>query len=279
MADEIDVRTFADEVRAAGDALSPARANLLAAREIAYADLRPSVVLDELNTLAESARPALAAHRTPATRGQALAECLFQTAGLHGNREEYGDPRNSYLNEVMRRHLGLPISLSAVFLYVAERLDLPAEGVGMPGHFIVSVPAAAGPVYLDPFNGGQSLTRADCEHLVQQSTGYHGAFDRRWLRPTPPRDIVARMLGNLRNTYTQLEDWPPLLRVLDRLCELQPDEPSHVRDLGTVLYRSGALRSATERLTEYLTRAPHADDADQVRRSRDLLVDELSRLN
>jgi regulator of sirC expression with transglutaminase-like and TPR domain len=276
---EIDALSFADEVRTAGEALSPTRANLLAAREIAYADLRPSAVLAELDALATQAASAIAAHSTLSGRGQALAEYLFQTHGLHGNREEYGDPRNSYIHEVLRRRLGLPISLSAVFLHIGARLGLPVSGVGMPGHFIVCVPAEGSSLYLDPFNGGQPLTREACAELVQQATGYHGGFDQRWLNPTRPHDIVARMLGNLRNTYTQMEDWPVLLRVVERLCELQPEEPAHVRDLGTVLYRVGALRRAADRLGEYLARAPRAADVDQVRQSRDMLLDELSRLN
>lgn len=277
---EIDATTFAEEVRVAGEGLSPVRANLLFAREILYPDFRPSATLAELNSLAEAAARSIAGHTTITTRAQALAEYLFHTAGLCGNRTEYGDPRNSYINEVLRRRLGLPISLAAIYLYVGQQLNLPVTGVGMPGHFIVSVQGEeAEPVYLDPFNGGRTLTREDCIQLVQQATGHRGAFDRRWLAPTSARDTVARMLGNLRNTYTQLEDWPLLLRVLARLCELQPDEPTHVRDLGTALYRNGALRSAAERLTEYLARAPHAADADQVRRSRDMLVDELAQLN
>lgn len=277
---EIDATTFAVEVRVAGEGLSPVWANLLFAREILYPDLHPSATLAELNLLAKAATRAIASHITLATRGQALAEYLFDTAGLRGNRDEYGDPRNSYLNDVLRRRLGLPISLAAIYLHVGQQLNLPAAGVGMPGHFIVSVQGdEAEPVYLDPFNGGKTLTREDCIQLVQQATGHRGVFDRRWLTPTSARAMVARMLGNLRNTYTQLEDWLLLLRVLARLCELQPDEPAHVRDLGTALYRNGALRSAAERLTEYLARAPHAADADQVRRSRDLLVDELAQLN
>ncbi|MGQ0604509.1 MAG: SirB1 family protein [Anaerolineales bacterium] len=277
---EIDATTFAEEVRVAGEGLSPVRANLLFAREILYPDLRPSATLAELNSLAEAAARSIAGHITAPTRGRALAEYLCNIAGLRGNRTEYGDPRNSYINEVLRRRLGLPISLAAIYLYVGQQLNLPVAGVGMPGHFVVSVQGdEVEPLYLDPFNGGKTLTREDCVQLVQQATGHRGAFDRRWLAPTSARDTVARMLGNLRNTYTQLEDWPLLLRVLARLCELQPDEPVHVRDLGTALYRNGALRSAAERLTEYLARAPHAADADQVRRSRDMLVDELAQLN
>ncbi len=273
---DLDLTTFAEEVRAADAALSPARANLLFARDIAYPDLRPALYLRQLDDLAEAAARALKGADV-AARARSLAEFLFRQQGFHGNRAEYGDPRNSFLNEVLTRRLGLPISLSVVFLHVGQQLELPVKGVGMPGHFIVGVTTSAGMLYLDPFNGGAPLTREQCLERVQQATGYRGRFDPRWLAPTPPRDIVARMLNNLRHVYSQAEDWPRTLSVIERLRELQPDEPAHVRDLGMVLYRNGALRRAAESLTQYLALAPNAKDADQVRQSRNLLWDELAR--
>jgi regulator of sirC expression with transglutaminase-like and TPR domain len=274
---DLDQTTFAEEV--SGDALaSAARANLLFAREIAYPDLRPSVYLRELDDWAEAAARIIEGEED-ATRARSLAEFLFQQQGFHGNRAEYGDPRNSYLNDVLARRTGLPITLSAIFLHLGQQLGLPVYGVGMPGHFIVGVTTEQAALYLDPFNGGAPLNRERCLELVQQSTGYQGRLDLRWLAPTPPRDIVARMLNNLRNVYSRAEDWPHALSVIERLRELQPAEAAHARDLGMVLYRTGALRRAAESLTEYLALAPTAKDADQVRQSRNLLWDELARRN
>ncbi|MGH2524315.1 MAG: SirB1 family protein, partial [Anaerolineales bacterium] len=204
---EIDGNTFKAEVRAAGQQLSPARAGLLLAREIAYPSLRPSDYLIQLDDMALAAHRALQAYTTLETRGLALAEYLFHTLGFRGDSTDYTNPRNSYLNDVLERRTGLPISLSVVYLALSERLRLPVDGVGMPGHFIVALEGADGPLYLDPFHGGMTLTVEDCARLVSQSTGYPGAFEPRWLLPTPPRDIVARMLNNLRNFYLQAEDW------------------------------------------------------------------------
>jgi regulator of sirC expression with transglutaminase-like and TPR domain len=276
---EIDSTTFAAEVRRVGAALSPLWANLLFTRQIAYPDLTPSTTLAELDQLTHSAAQSISAHQSAEARGQALAEYLFGTFGLTGNQADYGDPRNSFIHEVLQRRLGLPISLSAIYLQIGRQLELPVEGVGMPGHFIVSVRGEAGPIYLDPFHGGGALTLTDCARLVQQATGYGGLFNQRWLATTSGLDIVIRMLSNLRNAYAQVEDWPHALRVVECLREVQPDEPTHVRDLGMVLYRNGALRSAAERLNEYLTLHPQAADAAEVRRGRDQLVEELSRLN
>lgn len=152
-------------------------------------------------------------------------------------------------------------------------------GVGLPGHFIVAVDAPAETVYLDPFHGGMRLTVEDCARLVRSASGYQGLFEARWLAPTPPREIVARMLNNLRNFYVQMEDWPPAIAVVERLRDLQPNVPAHVRDLGLLHYRSGSLRLASRLLDEYLARAPDAADFDSVRQSRDSLVEHLMRLN
>lgn len=276
---EIDSTTFEAEVSRAGDNLSPVRAGLLLARECAYPNLRPSDCLTQLDELAGEARPRLAAHLTAETRAAALAEYLFQTEGFRGNRADYSDPRNSYLNEVLERRLGLPITLSVIFLEVARQLDLAAAGVGLPGHFIVSVLGDDGPVYLDPFNTAQELTLAECAVLVQGAMGRAAGFDPVWLKPTPQRDIVARTLNNLRSFYVSVEDWPLAIRVLERLRMLQPAVSSHVRDLGVLHYRNGAIRRASELLNEYLARSPAAADVDAVCKGRDRLWEELARLN
>ena len=180
---------------------------------------------------------------------------------------------------MLERRLGLPISLSVVFLHLAERLGLPATGIGMPGHFIVSVQGEAGPVYLDPFNAGRRLTVAECAELVQGAMGPAASFDPAWLNPTPRRDIVARMLNNLRGFYVSVEDWGMAIGIMERLLVLQPDEASHVRDLGVLHYRNGAVRRAAELLAEYLVLRPGASDAEAVRQGRDRLWEELARLN
>jgi regulator of sirC expression with transglutaminase-like and TPR domain len=275
---EIDATSFAAEVSAAGDALSPVRAGLLFARECAYPDLRPSDYVMQVEDLAEAARTALAVHRTAHARGTALAHFLCQAQGFRGNAADYGDPRNSYLNQVLDRRLGIPISLSVIFLEIGQRLRLPVAGIGMPGHFIVRVGAGDDPLYLDLFHGGRTLGLADCQALVQASTGV-AEFDPQWLAPTPPRDIVARMLNNLRGLYVSREAWPLAVAVLERLQALQPGVAGHARDLGVVHYRLGNLRRGAALLSEYLTRQPNAPDVEAVRQGRDLMLQELARLN
>jgi regulator of sirC expression with transglutaminase-like and TPR domain len=276
---DIDSTGFGDEVRRAGNNLSPVRAGLLFARECGYPDLRPSDYLIRLQDLAAEAKDCLEICPTPAAKGTALAEFLFQTAGFRGNRDDYSDPRNSYLNQVLDRRLGLPISLSVIFLELAEQLDLPASGVGMPGHFIVSVLGDDGPCYLDPFNAGRQLTVDECAALVRGALARETGFDPNWLKPTPKPDIVARMLNNLRGFYVSVEDWPLAIRIVERLAVLQPAATVHVRDLGVLHYRNGAVGRASELFNEYLRRSPGAPDAEAVRNGRDRLREELARLN
>jgi regulator of sirC expression with transglutaminase-like and TPR domain len=275
----IDQTTFAEEVGQAGDNLSPVRAGLLLARECAYPELVPSRCLAQLDELAERAEPLLQSFSSAEARTDALAEFLFQSEGFRGNTDDYSDPRNSYLNQVLERRLGLPISLSIIFVELARRAGLPASGIGLPGHFIAGVMLDEGPVYLDPFHAGRRLTEADCTELVSGVLGRPASFDPRWLRPTPPRDIVARMLNNLRGFYISVDDWPMAIRIVERLIVLQPAVSEHVRDLGILYYRRGALGRAAELLGEYVRRSPAAPDADAVRKGRDHLRDELARLN
>jgi regulator of sirC expression with transglutaminase-like and TPR domain len=275
----LDLTTFEAEVSEAGDALSPVRAGLLFARECAYPDLRPSESMVQLETLAEQARPVVSGVDTDAERGLALAEFLFETTGYRGNSADYADPRNSYLNHVLERRLGLPISLSVIYLELGQQLGLAVVGVGLPGHFIVSLAGEDGPIFIDPFHAGRQLSLADCRALARRSVGPEVTFDEAWLAPTSPRDIVARMLNNLRGFYISVEDWPLAIRVLERLRQLQPHDGRHLRDLGLLYYRHGAYRRASTLLNDYLVRNPDAPDLDAVRRGRDRLLEELARLN
>lgn len=276
---EIETTTFEAEVREAGEQLSPVRAGLLLARECAYPELRPTHYLVQLQVLAAQADRSLRGLNTLAERGEALAAYLFQEAGFRGNAEDYTDPRNSYLNQVLDRRLGLPITLSVVFLELANQLDLPARGIGLPWHFIVSVVGDGEPLYLDPFHGGRRLTVAECLALMRPTQGPAAGFDPEWLQPTSSRDIVARMLNNLRAFYVSVDDWPMAIRIVEHICQLQPAVSGHLRDLGLLHYRAGQLGRAATLLSEYLWRSPTASDVEAVRKSRDLLRIELARLN
>lgn len=274
----IDHIRFADEVRRPGGP-GLIRAALLFAKEIAYPDLRPSAYLARLDGWAEAAQARCNPDATIAERAGSLSEFLFEQIGLRGNSETYDDPRNSFVNEVVDRRLGLPIALSAIFLELAARVELPAYGIGLPGHFIVGVGEGQPHILLDPFNGGKQITAEAAAALVRQVTGFGGPLKREWLQPMAVEDILARMLLNLRGVYVQAEDWLSAIAVLDRLRQLQPAAAAHVRDLGLLHYRNGSPRRSAQHLEEYLLRHPDATDAKAVRNTLDGLLRQIARLN
>lgn len=269
--------TIADEL-----ALQPvnlSRVALLCAQAIEYTDLDVSACMAQMADLAAAARPYLPDDDPVLVRGVLLAEFLFSRDMFAGNRQAYDDPRNSFLNEVLARKTGIPISLSILYLEVARRLAVPAYGVGLPGHFIVGVRGEGETWYLDPFNGGGRLSLNECARLVEHTTGNKGPFQHHWLMPSDPGTITARLLNNLRSVYAQREQWDKALVVIDLLRLVQPDVPEHFRDLGLVHYRNGSTIMAARYLEAYLQQAPDAKDAQMIRDGIADKIDEWARLN
>lgn len=271
------ISTFQDVIHA--EPIDVPRAALCFAREIAYPELDVDAHLTRLDGLANAAWFHILPQHSLAEQAEALADFLFIQERFQGNAGEYSDPRNSYLNQVLERRLGIPISLSVVYIAIAERLGIPAQGIGLPGHFIVGLPTPAGDIYLDPFHGGARLSVEDCAQLVRQVSGYDGPWREDWLRPMPPQAILTRMLNNLRNIYYHSEAWDSALAVIERLRLLQPEIPDLLRDLGMVHHRRGALRQAVQHYELYLARATDAPDAGTVRLHLESAVKSLSQLN
>jgi regulator of sirC expression with transglutaminase-like and TPR domain len=259
--------------------LDVAKAALCFAQEIAYPRLEVVRYLDALDSLVVSARQAIPAGLSHTEQAVSLAEFLFVQEGFRGNHSEYHDPRNSFLNDVLDRRLGIPISLSVIYLHIGLRLGYPVSGVGMPGHFIVCVRGREGSILLDPFNGGVILKPEDCIQLVRQATGYNGAFDTSWLRSTKPAEILARMLNNLRGIYIHREDWQEAVAVVERLRIIRPESADLMRDLGLLFYHQGSLRRSIGMLDAYLRQSPDAADASQIRDCIRFISKELASLN
>jgi regulator of sirC expression with transglutaminase-like and TPR domain len=196
----------------------------------------------------------------------ALRTVLADEEGLRGNEADYGDPRNSFLNEVLDRRLGIPISLSAVYMEVARRVGLPLEGVGFPGHFLTKYVSPGGrEVFVDAFNRGELLSADECAARYRARTGGRD-LDRRHLAAVTRRQILSRMLANLRRIYLERSDDVRAYAVVDRMLLLAPDELDLLRDRGLVSARLGAAGPAERDLEAYLSRAPAAADAAEVKR-------------
>lgn len=204
---------------------------------------------------------------------QAINRRLFEELGFAGNHAEYYDPRNSYLNDVLRRRLGNPISLAVVQMEIARRLGVALEGVSFPGHFLVSLPVGDGMLVMDPFNGGRPLS---AEELRQRAQPHFGepVPDEALLRilvPASPRAILVRMLRNLHALYAERGDWARAVRCADRILRLSPDNAEALRDRGLGYLELGHRAGATRDLGRYLRIQPEAEDAETV---RDRLVEQ-----
>jgi regulator of sirC expression with transglutaminase-like and TPR domain len=239
-----------------------AQAALLYARD-AYPDLDPVLYLHQLDEWAESIRADVATSIDPLAT---LNRYLFDDLHFQGNRRFYGDPRNSYLNQVIDRRLGLPITLSVIYLEVARRVGLQVEGVGLPGHFIVRHLDRSGVSYVDPFHQGRQLTLEDCRSLVVDLSNGALEFQPGMLEPVDARHILTRMLNNLKNAYVQEQQFDRAVPVVERLLDLAPDEPTHLRDLGLLHYQLDHYGPALQALHQYasITDAPPDDPVQQI---------------
>jgi regulator of sirC expression with transglutaminase-like and TPR domain len=269
--------TFKEELNR--PAINVPRAALLFARTIAYPNLDVGGYLAQLDHLAMVARPALARCVTLSERVDALAELLFLDLDFRGDRNDPDDPRNSLLNCVIDRRRGVPITLTCLFVAVAQRLGLPAYGIGLPGHFIAGVYHEGEEIYLDPFNAGARLSIADCWRLVQATNPREDTFQARWLAAVRPSDMLAGMLANLCNAYVQREEWQKAISTLQHLVVVQPETSYHLRDLGYLYMYSGSMRLSAQYLEAYLRQAPGASDFDAVLDSLKIVAGRLALWN
>jgi regulator of sirC expression with transglutaminase-like and TPR domain len=192
-----------------------------------------------------------------------LAERLGRDCGFRGNQKNYYAPENSFINRVLERKLGIPISLAVVYIEVARRVGVRAAGVGFPGHFLVRVEDAEQVVIVDPCSS-RPLSRLALERLLSAAGGGRLKLNDAMLDATPTRHVIVRMLLNLRHIYARRGDRPQLLVTLDRLVELLPEAVEHRRDRGLLCARLGAMAVARADLAAYLQQLPHAADAAEL---------------
>ena len=253
-----------------------ARVALLIARD-AYTQMSPRAYLRRIDRLADQLRPRL--RGSLAARTAELSAFLFEECGFAGNTENYYDPRNSYLNKVLDRQVGLPIALSVLAVAVGERAGLNVVGVGLPGHFIAKAVEGEREVLFDPFNGGQFLDLDACEALVGGVTGRPFEATPEALAATPPGAVVARMLQNLKTAYMADRSYVRAARVTRRLAQLIPNDPTQRRDLGVLLVQADRPGPAIDPLRAYLKAQPNAEDAREVEKFLTKALTEVARWN
>jgi len=255
-----------------------ARGALLIAKE-EYPRLNVENYLARLAELAREAEPIVNAGADTVEKVQLLSAFLFEQKGFEGNREEYGDPRNSFLNLVIDRRLGIPITLSIVYIEIGRRLGLDLHGVSFPAHFLVKAVDERGELVLDPFNGGAILSideiRARLAQIYNQPVELHPAM----LRATPPRQILVRMLRNLKNIYLSGSDSARALRALDRILILEPRAVEELIERGNLYEKMECFGAALEDFQSFLSQAPEHSQADTARDAVMRLTRQVARIN
>jgi len=233
-----------------------------------YPDLDVQEVLGEVDVLLSRLRRRSPSDAEPLQRLRALNQFFFRDLGFGGNVNDYHDPDNSHLNVLLRTRRGIPISLAVLWLELAQGVGLRAHGVAFPGHFLVKVLMPTGQVVMDPMTG-LSLSREALGERLEPFRRGHGPLEDEaplglYLQAATERDILARMLRNLKEIHRARQDWSRLVAVQDRLIVLLTDAWSEWRDRGLAYAESGASLQALENLETYLAHAAGAEDAPAI---------------
>jgi len=280
------LQTFEKILSEKEEKIDLARACLLIAQD-AYPGLDVERYMGEIESLALRLRTRLKNVGGVEERVIALNEFLYEDLGYWGNTDDYYDPRNSYLNEVIDRKTGIPITLAILYMEIGRRIGLPLEGVSFPGHFLVRLRLRGGVLIFDPFSGGAPQSEPELRQRLQRVIPEGVAADvsvaelplEQFLEPASNRQILARVLRNLKGIYRESDKPERLLQVLNRMLVVSPDAAAELRDRGFVYQRLECWRPALQDLTDYLQRDPEAADLDVVRAALVELSARCARLN
>lgn len=254
---------FAQEMTLPDQEIDLAKVALYIAQE-ETPDLDVDFYLAQLDQWAQQVQGLLPAERYPLRVIQTLNQFLYEELGFHGNEDDYYDPRNSFLNEVMERRTGIPITLALVYLEVARRIEFPMVGIGMPGHFLIRPEFKDAGIFVDAFHHGEVLFPEDCEQRLQEIYQQPIALEPEFLEAVSKRELIARMLTNLKLIYINRQDVERALNVIERLLLVFPDAITEQRDRGLLSYQLGQLPQAIADLKTYIAHFPDASDASMI---------------
>ena len=268
------------------DRIDLARACLQIAED-AYPGIDVDGYVGEIDRFGKRLRARIPIQALPEERVVALNEFLYDDLGFSGNTENYYDPRNSYLNEVLDRRTGIPITLSVLYMEMGRRIGLEFQGISFPGHFLVRLRLRGGTLVLDPFSGGAPQSEDELRERLKRviprgATGGVPVSElplEQFLEPASNRQILARVLRNLKGVYREADKPERLLEVLNRMIIVAPESAGELRDRGMVYQRLECWRPALKDLTDYLEREPDASDIDEVRAKMVELSARCARLN
>jgi regulator of sirC expression with transglutaminase-like and TPR domain len=269
-------------LRNANDADIPLFATALLIAKDEYPELDSAAYESRIQVYSRSLDKIVRGAESEAAQLRSINNFLFDELGFSGDDKNYYDPRNSYLNDVLDRRLGNPISLAVVQIELAQRLGVPLQGISFPGHFLVRLPLEEGIVVLDPYQKGRSLDAAELRQRARAHTDSHDIDDTRlarMLEPASHRAILTRMLRNLKGVYMETDQWDKALRCCDRLLTLDTHQPAEYRDRGRCYFELGHVRAAREDMRRYLSLMPQAEDADAIELQLAGISGDLPRLN
>ena len=256
---------FYQEVQQPDEQINLERAALYIAQE-EYLDLDVDEYLNALDMMADDVREQLPIESYPLKILKTINHYLYGNLGFAGNTENYYDPRNSFLNDVIDRRTGIPITLSLVYLAIAQRLDFPMVGIGMPGHFLIRPIQEDMDIFVDAFSQGEILFPQDCQDRLNQMSGQSVEMQPQFLAAVTPRQFLARMLTNLKATYLSRGEMEKVLAAIERILLLFPNAAFELRDRGILYFRMNRWIEARQDLEAYLDALPMADDRDTIRK-------------
>lgn len=195
----------------------------------------------------------------------AINRLLYEQEGFHGEADDLYDPKTTFLNEVLDRHAGLPLSLSIVYIELSRRLGLEMSGVALPGRFLVKLSGPLGDILIDPFDDGRVLTTAECQSIIDQTYGGGVRLREHHLRGVSKREIVQRLLAHLKSLYLAHDNLEGAAGAVDRMLILDDRDAWELRDRGLLAMRLYEYQEAISYLERYLALAPHADDRQRVK--------------
>jgi regulator of sirC expression with transglutaminase-like and TPR domain len=246
------------------DAMSLDRAALTMGLE-EYPDLDIADYVRRLDTFAARAEALAGIDRRPATVIESINNVIFVQEGLRGNIEDYYDPRNSYLNEVLDRKMGIPISLSVIYMEIARRVGFEIEGIGFPGHFLVKHVSSDREIIIDPFGLGRIVTPNECQEILDKTSDGTVSVNPALFQPMGKRAILTRMLYNLKGIYMQREYYHKAISVIDKILMLNPGTCSEIRDRGVLYMQTSLFAKALADLEYYLAHAAAPEDVTYIR--------------
>ncbi|MDJ0510937.1 MAG: transglutaminase-like domain-containing protein [Crocosphaera sp.] len=258
------MQSFLQETNQPDHQINLAKAALIYAK-YEYAKLEIKEYLNRLDSIAEEIKYNLPSNLYPLKVIKRINQYLFDELGFMGNKEDYYNPRNSYLNQVIDKKTGIPITLSVIYLEIAKRLNFPMVGIGMPGHFLIRPQFENVGIFVDVFNQGEILFKEDCELKLQEIYQQPVKLEPHFLAPVSNQQILGRMLTNLKYIYLNRQEYPKMLRIIELLLQLFPNHPIEIRDRGLLYYQLRQWEKAITDLQFYLLILPTAQDADAIR--------------